>query len=104
MFGEIFSALIGGLFGPVIGKIFGRFRPWKVFFVSLTSIYVGIFLMGLLGVGYRVTIAVIPQFFTPFAIILFVALSIGVTFISVLGRAAIRNRKNEVEKTEEIEH
>lgn len=104
MSGEIISSLIGGLFSSVIGKILGRFRPWKVFFVTFTSIYLGLLAMGLVGIGYKRTIAVMPQFFTPFAIALFVALSLGITLIAVLGRTAIQNSKNEATKTGEVEH
>ncbi|GAB6852582.1 hypothetical protein [Paraburkholderia kururiensis] len=98
MSGEIFSGLIGGLFGTIIGKVLGRFRPWKVFVATLSSIYLGLLIMGLVGVGYKRTIATFPQFLTFFAIGLFVALSLGVTLIAVLGRTAIQNSKDERDK------
>lgn len=102
MSGEIFSGLIGGLFGTGIGKILGRFRPWKVFVVTLSSIYLGLFIMGLVGVGYKKTIATLPRFLTPFAIGLFVTISMGVTLLAMLGRTAIQNSKDEKTKTTEI--
>ncbi|WP_413214764.1 hypothetical protein [Paraburkholderia kururiensis] len=98
MSGEIFSGLIGGLFGTIIGKVLGRFRPWKVFVGTLSSIYLGLLIMGLVGAGYKRTIAAFPQFFTLFAIGLFVSLSLGVTLLAVLGRTAIQNSKDENNK------
>ncbi|WP_147284572.1 hypothetical protein [Pandoraea pulmonicola] len=98
---EIFSGLIGGLFGTVIGKVLGRFRPWKVFVATLSSIYLCLLIVGAVGVGYKKTIATLPQFLTPFAIGLFVMISMGVTLIAVLGRTAIKNSKDEKPKTTE---
>ncbi|WP_124663547.1 hypothetical protein [Burkholderia sp. Bp8998] len=53
MSGEIVSGLVGGLFGTLVGKVLGRFRFWKVFVVTLVTLYVGALLMGIVLVGFE---------------------------------------------------
>lgn len=85
---EAISGLIGGLLGPIFGKVLGKFRLWKVFFASMTFIYLGLFVTGLVIVGFRATLSRFGEFLTPFALLIFIGLSAAVTFVAFLGRAA----------------
>ncbi|MEK2605623.1 hypothetical protein [Burkholderia arboris] len=89
---ESVSGLIGGLFGPVIGKILGKFRPWKVFFASIVLIYLGLFVAGLVVVGFKATASRFGELFTPFALLVFVGLSAAITLVAYLGRATHKNK------------
>lgn len=91
---EHISGLIGGFFGPVFGKILGRFRLWKVFLMSMLLIYLGLFATGLVVVGFKATASRFGEFLTPFALLVFVGLSAAVTLVAFLGRAAQKNRDN----------
>lgn len=91
---EIISGLIGGWFGPIIGKFLGKFRLWKVFIASMIFIYAGTFLLGLVMVGFEATIARYGELLSPFAIKTFVGLSAIVTFVAAVGRTAKRNTES----------
>lgn len=94
MSGEILSGLISGIFGPMIGKILGRFRLWKVFFVTLTAIYAAIFFFCLVSIGYKMTLLRFGEFFTLPAILSFLAAAGFATMAAFFGKTAIENSKN----------
>ncbi|MGF6789459.1 membrane associated rhomboid family serine protease [Paraburkholderia sp. Clong3] len=87
---EIVSGIIGGLFGPLIGKFLGKFRLWKVFVVSIILLYGAAFVLGLVVVGFKTTIARFGQLFLPLPMLIFLSLSACATFVAFLGRDAIR--------------
>ncbi|MBJ9749207.1 hypothetical protein [Burkholderia cepacia] len=91
---ESISGLIGGFFGPVFGKILGKFRLWKVFIASIVIIYLGLFVAGLVVVGFKATTSRFGEFLTPFALLVFVGLSAAITLVAFLGRSARRNRES----------
>ncbi|MGK8195822.1 hypothetical protein [Burkholderia cepacia] len=91
---ESISGLIGGFFGPVFGKILGKFRLWKVFIASIVIIYLGLFVVGLVVVGFKATASRFGEFLTPFALLVFVGLSAAITLVAFLGRSARRNRES----------
>ncbi|HDR9140865.1 TPA: hypothetical protein QDB11_005596 [Burkholderia vietnamiensis] len=91
---EYISGLIGGFFGPIFGKILGKFRLWKIFLASMFFIYLGLFAMGLVVVGFKATVSRFGEFFTPFALLVFVGLSATVTLVAFLGRTAQKNKEN----------
>ncbi|WP_310630639.1 hypothetical protein [Paraburkholderia sp.] len=99
---EIISGLIGGFFGATIANFLGRFRLWKVFVASMIFIYAALFLLGLVMVGFEATISKFGEFFSPFAIKIFVGLSALVTFIAAVGRTIKGNaepKKSEDDKS-----
>ncbi|CAM2166547.1 Major facilitator superfamily (MFS) profile domain-containing protein [Burkholderia latens] len=89
---ESISGLIGGFFGPVFGRILGKFRLWKVFFASMLLIYLGLFAAGIVVVGFKATVSRFGEFLTPFALLVFVGLSGTVTLVAFLGHAAQKKR------------
>ncbi|MEK6422627.1 MAG: hypothetical protein V4801_23805 [Burkholderia gladioli] len=93
MSGEIISGLIGGVFGPLVGKVLGRFRLWKVFVVTLVILYGGVFLMGIVLVGFNKALPVFPELFAPAPLLGFVGLAVCVTFVAYLGRSATKKIK-----------
>ncbi|MBR8511710.1 hypothetical protein [Burkholderia cenocepacia] len=91
---ESISGLIGRFFGPVFGRILGKFRLWKVFFASILLIYLGLFAAGIVVVGFKTAVSRFGEFITPFALLIFTGLSATVTLVAFLGHAAQKNREN----------
>lgn len=88
MSGEILSGLIGGVLAPVFGKMFGRFRLWKVFVGCLFLIYLAIFIAGAIYVGPKQSLFELGQFVRPRVLLIFIGISGGVTLVAFLGRSA----------------
>jgi hypothetical protein len=94
MSGEIISGLIGGLFGTVIAKVFGKFRLWKVFIATSVILYGGAFLMGLILVGPERALPIFSELFAPLPLLVFIGLSASATFVAYLGRNAAKKSKD----------
>jgi hypothetical protein len=95
MSGEILSGVLGGTFGYFIGKFLGRFRLWKVFVTTFLLVYVAIFMMGLVLVGFNQTASRFHELLTPSVVAIFCGFSTIVTFVALVGNAARRNVKKD---------
>ena len=71
----------------------GKFRLWKVFLASLSIIYIGLFLTGLVLLGFKATLLRFGEFLTPFALLVFVGLSSAITLIAFLGHNVCKKER-----------
>jgi hypothetical protein len=90
MSGEILSGIFGGLIAPVVSKLLGKFKLWKVFVSSLILIYVAIFLIGSFYVGPKQAFVELWQFVQPHALLIFCGISASAALVAFLGRDAIQ--------------
>jgi len=86
MFDDVWYGIFGGIFGPAIAQWMKKFKYRTVFFVTMISTYIGLYVAGVYEKGLAfATQAMLDNIFTPVGIFVPMGFGLFAVFVTFLG-------------------